>query len=253
MTPEQIQTLIDAASDNKIYQCAIEIMAYTALRPAEFAEMRWVDVGEEYLTLHDTKNRETYDVLLRPWMKDAFNNLKSLQPINTEYVWSNEKGKKFSYHTLSKMVKRYLKSIGLGQYTLYTLKKSLITNLQKMKNLTPQEAQIVGRHKSFHTTMKYYTLYNDEDIPDDKMDMMADVRYKKEQEDMFLNDAESAEWEKYGELVSSNKDIKVVKTNDGTVFHLTPCKQGFRTIDEAEEHFNNCFKCHKLAGRIIDK
>ena len=253
MTPEQIQTLIDAASDNRIYQCAIEIMAYTALRPAEFADLKWVDVGDEYLTLHDTKNRETYDVLLRPWMKDAFNTLNSLQPKNTEYVWSNEKGKRFSYHTLSKMVKRYLKRIGLGQYTLYTLKKSLITNLQKMKKLTPQEAQIVGRHKSFHTTMKYYTLYKDEDISDEKMDMMSDVRHKKEQEELLFNDAESEEMEKYGELVSSNKDIKIVKTNDGTVFHLTPCKKGFRTIDKADEHFNNCFKCHQLSGRILDK
>ena len=79
------------------------------------------------------------------------------------------------------MTKRYLRRIGLGNYLLYTLKKSLITNLQKDKKYTPQEAQIVGRHKSFHTTMKYYTtgtplMESDRDILTQFLSFTGSVR-----------------------------------------------------------------------------
>ena len=75
---------------------------------------------------------------------------------------------------------------------------------------------------------------------------------EKEDAESLFSKADEAEMEAAGVLVSANKNIIPVRTKDGTAFHTVPCGEGFRKIADAEDHFDNCFKCHQLCGYILD-
>ncbi len=69
-------------------------------------------------------------------------------------MFSSKSGKRFSYDTGSRMVKRYLKLAGFPNHTTHSLRHSYATNLI-LKGIDIYRVKELMRHNSVTTTQKY--------------------------------------------------------------------------------------------------
>ncbi len=246
LTTKMLMELINSIGD-PVIQAYIEFLTYSGWRPNELRMLKWEDVKEDFIVMHDTKTGD-YTVKNRSRMKEALEKIKANSEILGIYVCS-ERGRQLSYQQYLRRIKRCFTNAGFPEYGAYHLRHSFCTNLHLMGR-DIYEINKLARHKNINTTIRYTKLDTNK-IQDDDLDFMKDVIEEYEDSQNLFTKADDEEEERLGLAYSYNKNIKAEMTKAGTAFYSVPCEEGFRKIADAEDHFDNCFKCHKIAGQIV--
>ena len=250
---------------NKIYEIArkknpleAEYMMFlvdTGLRREELYKLKWSDVRPNQIILKETKSGGDESIPNWPQFQETLDKIRSLQQTESDYVYTNKNGVRLkSKETITDMANRYFKRIGIYRKGMgaHIFRHSFATLAQE-NGLSMMKVSQILRHSSITMTQRYtHLLQNDED--GQKANFRKDevkLGLLEDEGNLFSDgDIEKLYEGKDGFIVSSNEHIIRVRVDDGTFFFKTPCGEAYRRSDHANEHFEDCFKCHELAGKI---
>lgn len=151
---EQLKKVIKKADDNPLYQGFIELLIITGLRVGELHKLKWSNIHATHIVLEKTKRGENDVIKMREDIREVIDKIRINQRIQKTYLFSSNSGKRLSYDTSNKIVKRYLKLAGFPNHTPHSLRHSYATNLILMGTDIYRVKELM-RHNNVTTTQKY--------------------------------------------------------------------------------------------------
>ncbi len=152
LSPHQIEKLLNAAADKPLYQKFIWFMILTGCRPSELWKIRHADRDHKNVFFYDSKTGDTTFPITTA-IENILSDIKAMQPPDTEFVFSDEKGNHMAYDTLGDICRRYLDAAGFTNYRPYDIRHSVITLWAG--ELAAFKVKRLARHKHIATTMNY--------------------------------------------------------------------------------------------------
>jgi integrase len=250
LTWDEVSKLYETAlSINELEAEYLMFLVATGLRREELYKLRWEDIRENQIILRLTKTGKNEIIPLWSQFREILDKIKELQPKKTEYVYTDKDGKRYNYpEAITDMARRYFIRLGIYKKGMgaHTFRHSF-TTLALENGMSTEEVSIILRHSSLKMTERYTHLIPNEETGK-KADFISGIKeYVSEKEKIFPK-WELEELAEAGILTSDNPNIIRIKLH-GRFWFLTPCGEGFKTSPEAEEHFENCFKCQKYAEK----
>ena len=160
LTPDECKVLLDAV-DNTLYRCYISFFLSTGCRRQEFANLRWSDCQERYITFNGKGQTRRFPNT--PIIQKILDNIGNLQESRKEYIFTTIDGYYLGKHDgMTKIIKRYIMRSNLSEdkkknLCAHSLRHSFATNLLVEKNIAISKVSRLLGHKSIRTTEAHYS------------------------------------------------------------------------------------------------
>lgn len=175
LTLKQLEKVIKAANDNKLYQGYLNFLIVTGFRIGELYRLKWVNIFETHIFLEKTKKGETELIQMRPNFKEILEQIWDNQEKHGNYVFSNKYGERLSYYTLHSIIKKYLIKAGFNDYVPHHLRHSFGSNLVVEKKTDIYRIKELMRHKDVQTTQRYAKITG-KDISDEEANIFHEKK-----------------------------------------------------------------------------
>jgi len=160
LTPDECKVLL-AAVDNELYKNYISFFLSSGCRRQEFANLRWADCHERYITFNgkgQTRRFPNTEVIQK-----ILDNIADLQESRKEHVFTTIDGYYLGKHDgMTKIIKRFIMKSHLSErkkknLCAHSLRHTFATNLLVEKNLPISKVSRLLGHKSIRTTETHYS------------------------------------------------------------------------------------------------
>ena len=153
LQPEAVEALLRACA--KHLRPIVVTALNTGMRKSEILNLKWseLDLNNRKITVINTKNNETRVIPINQTLYDALSHL-SRKP-ETEYVFSNDKGRPFG--TNRKSFLSAIKKAGISDFRFHDLRHTFGSHMV-MQGVDLRTVQQVMGHKDIKMTMRYSHL-----------------------------------------------------------------------------------------------
>jgi integrase len=158
---KQVDNMINIAkAENPLEAEYLELLARTAIRRGELYKLKWNDILENQIILRQAKSDGTDQTIPNwPQFKETLTNIHNQSDPVIDYVWSDGNGQRLKLETITDLVQRYLKKIGVKEKGVgaHVLRHSFTTiNLER--GVPIEKIAILLRHKTTRMTEIYSHL-----------------------------------------------------------------------------------------------
>ena len=132
----QVDKMISIAKEEKPLEAEyLELLARTGIRRSEMYKLKWNDILENQIILRQAKSDGTDQTIPNwPQFKETLTNIHNQSDPVIDYVWSDGNGHRLKLETITDLVQRYLKKIGVKEKGIgaHVLRHSFTTiNLER--------------------------------------------------------------------------------------------------------------------------
>ena len=157
LSKDEIKKLLDAASENPLYQAYLEFMLATGCRRGEFFNLKWRDVNHTYIEFNGKTGRRTFP--LQPHIQKILDKIWERQYRHGTWVLCDKSGRHFrGLDTPSKIARKYIDKAGLKKsYVGHTLRHTFASHLV-MEGIPIYTVSKLLGHTDVKTTERYAHL-----------------------------------------------------------------------------------------------
>jgi enterobacteria phage integrase len=117
--PDDVLVAFDAAAPGHL-RLGVLLLLYTGQRRSDVVKMRWSQFDGEVIEVLQQKTGEYVPIPCHHRLKSILSTL----PRSSEFILTGEQGRPYNVDTLTVMVKRQLRAIGIHGYTVHGLRKN---------------------------------------------------------------------------------------------------------------------------------
>jgi integrase len=183
--PQQdFKTIYETASLNPYFHARVEIGLFVPIRPGETLGLKWSDIDWEKKTIkierqlqwvkgeglifRETKNKKSRTIPISDGTLQVLRTHKTYQSMNKsewvedhDLIFPNTVGKPLDAKRDYKWWKEILKRAGVGNYQLYQMRKTAISNLENLGTPNSTILKFTG-HSSMTTVYNHYASSTDQ-------------------------------------------------------------------------------------------
>lgn len=164
LTQEKVQAVlgIENRVDLRTYAVFVAFAFYTGMRPSEIRNLKWADVGPEFITVMGSKHRqEGVASRMIPILPEIQELLAFCRSLGSAWVFVSHKGKPLNKDIVCAKTQEIYALVGIKNATLYDARRGIATELFRREQPLQKIAYLLG-HQSTRTTEKYVRLSMEE-------------------------------------------------------------------------------------------